>query len=58
MSASHVKTTSRANLRIVPGLGLVGFEGAGLPEALAGKVEDELEIFAAHLRHGLLGMMA
>jgi len=54
MSASHVKTTSRANLRIVPGLGLVDFEGAGLPEALADKVEDELEIFAAHMRHGLL----
>jgi putative transposase len=54
MSASHVETTSRANLRIVPGLGLVDFEGAGLPEALADKVEDELEIFAAHMRHGLL----
>jgi len=54
MSASHTKTTSRANLRIVPGLGLVDFEGAGLPEALADKVEGELEIFAAHMRHGLL----
>jgi len=54
MSASHTKSTSGANLRLVPGLGLVDFEGAGLPDALAKKVEGELKIFAAHSRYGLL----
>jgi len=54
MPASHTKSTSRANLRLVPGLGLVDFEGAGLPDVLAKKVEGELEIFAAHSRYGLL----
>ena len=54
MSASHTKAASRPNLRIVPGLGLVDFEGAGLPETLADKVEGELEVFATHMRHGLL----
>jgi len=54
MSASHTKSTSGANLRLVPGLGLVDFEGAGMAEALAEKVEGELEIFATHMRHGLL----
>ena len=54
MSASHTKTASGANLRVVPGLGLVDFDGAGLPEALAEKVDGEFEIFATHMRHGLL----
>lgn len=54
MSASHTKKASGANLRLVPGLGLIDFEGAGLPETLADKVEGELEIFANHMRHGLL----
>ena len=54
MSASHTKSTPGADLRLVPGLGLVDFEGAGLPDALAEKVEGELEIFSTHMRHGLL----
>jgi hypothetical protein len=54
MSASHTKNTSRSDLRLVPGLKLVDFEGASLPEALAEKVDGELELFAAHMRHGLL----
>jgi hypothetical protein len=54
MSASHTKATSRANLPMVPGLGLVDFEGAWLTETLADKVEGELEAFAAHMGHGLL----
>lgn len=54
MSASHTATGSATNLRLVPGLGLVDFEGAGLPEALAEKVEGELEVFAVHMRQGLL----
>ena len=54
MSASHTTTAPRANLRVVPGLGLIDFESAGLPVVLADKVEGELEVFAAHMRHGLL----
>lgn len=54
MSASHTKKASGANLRLVPGLGLIDFEGAGLPETLADKVEREMEVFANHMRHGLL----
>jgi len=54
MSASRTESTSGAKLRFVPGLGLADFEGAGLPEALAEKVEGELEIFSANVRHGLL----
>ncbi len=38
----------------MPGLGLVDFDGAGLPDVLAEKVEGELEVFATHMRHGLL----
>jgi hypothetical protein len=38
----------------VPGLGLVDFDAAGLPATLAEKVEGELEVFASHLRHGLM----
>jgi putative transposase len=54
MSASHTTGGSGTNLRLVPGLGLVDFEGAGLPEALAEKVDGELQMFATHMRHGLL----
>lgn len=54
MSASHTTTAAVRDLRLVPGLGLVDLEGAGLPEALAAKVDGELELFAAHMRHGLL----
>jgi transposase-like protein len=35
-------------------LGLVDYDAAALPTALAEKVEGELEVFAAHMRHGLL----
>jgi len=51
---SRPKNTCGANLRLVPGLGLVDFEGAGLPETLAQKVETELELSATHIRHRLL----
>jgi putative transposase len=54
MSASHTRIASASDLRLVPGLGLVDFEAAALPTALAEKVEGELEVFAAHMRHGLL----
>jgi len=54
MSASHTKSVPVRDLRLVPGLGLVDFESACLPKALADKVEGELEVFAAHMQHGLL----
>ena len=54
MSVSHTKPASTRDLRLMPGLGAVDFSAAGLPERLAEKVEGELEVFAAHMRHGLL----
>jgi putative transposase len=53
MSASHTATPAR-DLRLLPGLGLVDVEAGGLPPALAEKVEGELEVFACHMRHGLM----
>ena len=38
----------------MPGLGLVDLGGSGLPEALVGRVSDELELFAARIHEGLL----
>lgn len=56
MSKSHTKILSEraADLRLVPGLGLVDLAGSGLPEVLAGRVSDELELFAAKMHEGLL----
>ena len=56
MSKSHTKKLSEraADLRVVPGLGLVDLGGSGLPDALAGRVSDELELFAARMHEGLL----
>lgn len=42
------------DLRLVPGLGLVDLAGSGLPEALVGRVINELELFAARMHEGLL----
>ena len=65
MSASH-KSAARRNdepglvgrhLTILPGVGLVdldGVEKGELVERLAGKVGDQLEVFAARMREGLL----
>jgi hypothetical protein len=53
MPAPHAMSTVR-DLRLVAGLGLADSERASLPEALADKVEGELQAFAAHMRHGLL----
>jgi hypothetical protein len=38
----------------LPGRGLVDFDAAGLPAVLAEKVEGELDVFASHMRHGML----
>lgn len=56
MSKSHTKNLSEsaADVRLVPGLGLVDLAGSGLPEGLAGRVSDELELFAARMHEGLL----
>ena len=56
MSKSHMRKPSEraADLRLVPGLGLVDVAGSGLPEVLAGRVSDELELFAARMHEGLL----
>ncbi len=52
--ASHMKTASASTLRLMPEIGLVDLADPGLPERLAGKVSDQLEAFAAQMRHGLL----
>lgn len=56
MSKSHTKKQSApgVDLRVVPGLGLIDLAGSGLPAALAGRVSDELELFAARMHEGLL----
>lgn len=55
MEASHTKTSSSLKgLRILPDLGLVDLEAPGLPERLAGKVGEQLELFASRMREGLL----
>jgi transposase-like protein len=52
--ASHTKTASMSSLRLVPEIGLVDLADSSLPERLAGKVSEQLEAFAAQMRHGLL----
>ena len=56
MSKSHTKKQSApgVDLGSAPGLGLVELAGSGLPEALAGRVSVELELFAARMHEGLL----
>ena len=58
MSKSHMNTRragdAGSKLTIIPGLGLADLAGSGLPESLVGKVNDELELFADRMRHGLL----
>ncbi len=53
-TASHTTKSSAERLRLIPGLGLVDLDKSGLPEALAGKVEVELDLFATHMSEGLL----
>ena len=53
-TASHMNNPGTANLRLVSGVGLVDVSKPELPERLAGKVSDQLEHFAAQMRHGLL----
>ena len=57
MSKSHTNTRAAGDsgeLKIIPGLGLADLASSGLPDALAGKVSAELELFGERMRHGLL----
>ena len=58
MTKSHTKTAAAVapggGVRLLPGLGLVDPALSGLPDALAGKVSAELELFADRMRQGLL----
>ena len=51
---SHMASTSTSSLRLLPEVGLVDLADRSLPEQLAGKVSDQLEVFAAAMRQGLL----
>lgn len=53
-SASHTTSSSTSHLRLLPALGLVDLTDPSLPERLAGKVSDQLEVFADQMRQGLL----
>jgi putative transposase len=53
-SASHTKSAASPTLRLLPEIGLVDLADPGLPERLAGKVSDQLELFASQMRQGLL----
>jgi putative transposase len=52
-STTHEKS-ARADLRLIPGLGLVDLARPGLPDALVGKVSEELELFGARMHEGLM----
>jgi putative transposase len=52
--ASHTHTSDAADLRLVPGIGMVDLSRPDLPERLAGRVSEQLQHFAAQMRHGLL----
>jgi putative transposase len=53
-SASHTKAASTGHLRALPGFGLVDLADPSLPERLAGKVDEQLILFATQMRQGLL----
>lgn len=52
--ASHTKAATSSTLRLLPDMGLVDLADPSLPERLAGKVSDQLEVFASQMRQGLL----
>ena len=52
--ASHTTTATMSSLRLVPEIGLVDLADPSLSERLAGKVSEQLEVFAALMREGLL----
>jgi hypothetical protein len=52
--ACHTKSGSASTLRLVPEFGLVDASDPGVSERLAGKVNEQLELFASRMRQGLL----
>src|SRR5712691_830786 len=52
--ASHTKSSAASTLRLVPEFGLVDVSDPGLAERLAGKVSEQLDLFASRMRQGLL----
>jgi transposase-like protein len=52
--ASHKESSPASTLRLVPEFGLVDVSGPALAERLAGKVSEQLELFASRMRQGLL----
>ncbi len=53
-SASHTKPASSSTLRLLPEVGLVDLSDPSLSGRLAGRVSDQLELFASQMREGLL----
>jgi putative transposase len=52
--ASHTKSASSSTLQLLPEIGLVDLADPSLAERLAGKVSEQLELFASQMRQGLL----
>ena len=52
--ASHTKVSSTSSLRLLPEIGLVDLADPSLSERLAGRVSEQLEVFASQMRQGLL----
>jgi putative transposase len=52
--ASHTRSSPMSSLRLLSGVGLVDLADPLLSERLAGKVSDQLELFASQMRQGLL----
>ena len=52
--ASHTKPPAASRQRLMPELGLVDLADTTLEERLAGKLNEQLELFACRMRQGLL----
>ena len=52
--ASHMEMPTVSSLCLLPEIGLVDLADPSLGERLAGKVSDQLEVFASQMREGLL----
>jgi putative transposase len=52
--ASHTKTSEPSWLRLLPEIGLVDLADPTLPVRLAGKMDEQLALFASQMRQGLL----
>jgi putative transposase len=52
--ASHTKTTTMSSPWLLPEIGLVDLVDRSLSERLAGRVSEQVEVFASQMREGLL----